>query len=83
MKYLDELKKHRKCGNASLPVMSIGTKNHGRPLTLGDLEVQKYVTALRQASVPISGEIVLAAAEGIVIAKDGGHICLTRGWVNS
>ena len=48
IKYIDQLEKHRKRGNASLPVTSIGTKKHGRPLTLGnfDSEVQKYVTAL-------------------------------------
>ena len=68
-------------------------RKRGRPLCLGvnlDSEVQRYVVALRQAGTPVTGHIVLAAAEGIITAKDrsllaenGGHITLTRGWAAS
>lgn len=62
----------------------------GRPLTLGDFTVQKYVRALREAGTPINASIVIAAATGIVISKDrsllsenGGHIGLGAGWAKS
>ena len=64
----------------------------GRPLALGDLdqEVQKYIRALRATGTAISVPLVLAAAQGIIEAKDrtllvehGGSINLTRSWANS
>ena len=47
-------------------------KKRGRPLTLGDIdrEVQSYIKALRAAGTPISAPLIIAAAEGIVIARD-------------
>ena len=73
-------------------IASIPTKRMGRPLALGDLdqEVQKYIRALRAAGTAISVPLVLAAAQGIIDAKDrtllvenGGSINLTRSWGNS
>ena len=73
-------------------IASIPTKRMGRPLALGDLdqEVQKYIRALRAAGTAISVPLVLAAAQGIIEAKDrtllvenGGSINLTRSWGNS
>ena len=73
-------------------VTVIPTKLMGRPLTLGDIDetVQKYIKALRVAGTAISAPLVLAAAQGIVEAKDrtllvehGGSIQLTRSWANS
>ena len=44
------------------------------PLTLGviDREVQaySYIKALRKAGTPVSIQVVLAAAEGIVMARE-------------
>ena len=64
------------------------------PLTLGviDREVQaySYIKALRKAGTPVSIQVVLAAAEGIVMARDstllrsnGGSIELKRSWAVS
>ena len=71
-------------------ITSLIHKKKGRPLCLGvnlHSEVQWYVVALRLAGNPVVWHIVLAAAEGIITAKDrswleenGGHITLTRGW---
>ena len=61
----------------------------GKPLLFGDvdIEVQKYVLALRKAGTP---DIVIAAAKGIVTTKDqtmlaenGGSIHLTKMWAAS
>ena len=77
-------------GNSS--ITSIPTKCMGRPLALGDFdqEVQKYMKALRAAGTAISSPLVVAAAQGIIEAKDrtllvenGGSIHLTRSWANS
>ena len=53
-------------------VCSIPSKKRGRPLTLGDIdgEVQSYIKALRAAGTPISAPLIIAAAEGIVGARD-------------
>ena len=68
-------------------VTSIPSKKMGRPLAVGDFdqEVQKYIRALRAAGTAISVPLVLAAAQGIIEAKDrtllvehGGSINLTR-----
>ena len=71
---------------------SIPSKKRGRPLTLGDIdkEVQAYIKALRKAGTPVSIQVVLAAAEGVVTARDrtllqsnGGTIQLKRSWAMS
>ena len=73
-------------------VKKIDTKPRGRPLLLGELDsdVQTYIKALRKAGTPVSVPIVLAAAEGVVTARDrsllleyGGHIELNRPWAVS
>ena len=53
-------------------VTSIPNKRMGRPLALGDLdqEVQKYIRALRATGTAISVPLILAAAQGIIEAKD-------------
>ena len=62
-----------------------GTSNTGL-----DKDVQNYIRALRQAGAPVSGQLVQAAAENIITAKDRnllienvGHIALSRGWASS
>ena len=56
---------------------------------LGDLnqQVQKYFKSFRTADTAISAPLVIAAAEGMIEAKDrtllvehGGSINLTRSW---
>ena len=70
-------------------ITSITTKYTGRPLVLGDFnqQVQKYLNSLRTADTAISAPLVIAAAEGMIEAKDrtllvehGGSINLTRSW---
>ena len=53
-------------------VTAIPSKKRGRHLTLGemDLEVQIYIRALQVAGTPVGSAVVVAAARGIVIAKD-------------
>ena len=65
----------------------------GRPLLLGkDLgtSVQNYINSLRKVGGVVNTAIVLAAANGIVAAKNpglltshGGHIEISKGWVKS
>ena len=74
-------------------VTVLPVKKCGRPLTLGeglDAEVQQNIRALRLVGTSVSCSLVLAAAGGIVTAKNrtllvdnGGHISLTRGWALS
>ena len=64
------------------------TKRKGRPLLLGvdlDAAVQEYVQSLRMAGGVVNTLVVMAAAEGIVAARDvsklvshGGHIEITK-----
>ena len=53
-------------------VTAIPSHKCGRPLTLGELDsvVQDHIRTLRKAGTPVSTEVVLAAAEGIVVARD-------------
>ena len=93
-KYLEELKKAKESTSAEeVPVVKkIPVKTRGRPLLLGKLnsDVQKYIKALRTAGTPVNVPVVLAAAEGIVTAKNRsilskycGHIELNRTWAVS
>ena len=62
----------------------------GRPLLLGeDLEsqVKQFILELREHGSPVSSEVVVTAAKGIVEAKDptllienGGAINITKDW---
>ena len=73
-------------------VKSLPLKPQGRPVLLGvelDMAVQQYVQALRTAGV-VNTTIVMAAAMGIVSARDptkltshGGHINITKTWAKS
>ena len=90
-KYLEAL--HIRVRNGDIqPVTAILPGRRGRPLLLGELDkkVQAYIQALRDAGGSIGSRIVIAAAEGIVLAHDrtllvqhGGHIHLTRDWALS
>ena len=53
-------------------VTAIPSRKRGRPLMPGELDcaVQDYIRALRKAGTPVSTEVILAAAEGIVVARD-------------
>ena len=68
-------------------VKEISVKTRGRRLLLGefDSDVKMYIKALRKAGTPVSAPVVLAAAEGVITAKNrsvllkyGGHIELDR-----
>ena len=86
--YESEIKKHGR----EREITSLPKKKQGRPLTLGELDgkVQQYLRSLRRAGAPVNARIVIAAAEGIIKAKDrtmlcenGGHINLTKAWAYS
>ena len=58
-------------------------------MALGDLDkdVQAYMKALRRAGTPVSVPLVLAAATGLIVAKDRtilkqheDHLELKRSW---
>ena len=70
-------------------VLCIAKKRSRRPLTLGDIDedVEKFVKALRTTGTCVTAAVVLAAATGIVTAKDRpllrehkGHVTLTMNW---
>ena len=74
-------------------VSALPKKVSGRPLLLGedlDATVREFVESLRKVGGVVNTSIVMAAAEGIVAAKNpsllvahGGHIEITKGWVKS
>ena len=74
-------------------VKSLPLKPQVRPVLLGvelDMAVQQYVQALRTAGGVVNTTIVIAAAMGIVSARDptkftshGGHINITKTWAVS
>ena len=90
--YTTELSARSKKNDTS-EITALPMKKRGRPSALGEIidqDVQKYIRALRQAGAPVSAQLIRAAAEGIVSAKDrnllienGGHVSLTRGWAIS
>ena len=73
-RYLAELRRATKESAAGeVPkVTKITNKPRGRPLLLGDFDkdVQDYIRALRKAGTPISAPVVIAAAEGIITARN-------------
>ena len=93
-RYLEELKKVKETlpvGEAPA-VKEIAVKARGRPLLVGefDADIQSYINALRKAGTPVSVPVVLAAAEGVITARNrsallkyGGHIELGRPWAVS
>ena len=74
----------------SITIKALETKERGRPLLLGaelDAAVQEYVQSLREANGVVNSVVVMAAAEGIISARNisklsshGGHI---KSWVRS
>ena len=66
-------------------VTAIPSRKRGRPLTLGELDgaVQDYIRALRKAGTPVSTEVILAAAEGIVVARDRTLLQVYTWWKHS
>lgn len=74
-------------------VTSLPTKPQGRPLLLGqelDKAVQDYIEALRIAGGVVNTAIIMAAANGIISAKDvtlltshGGNIEINKEWARS
>lgn len=68
-------------------VVKILSNRHGRSLILGELdqEIPSYVRALSVAGTSITAPIILAASEGLIMAKDrhmlaryGGSCVLNR-----
>lgn len=82
-----------KNGKDPVPIESLPTKKVGRPLLLGsdfDGKVQEYIRTLRAAGGVVNHHVCIATARGIVqgynrmlLAENGGHIDLTRGWALS
>ena len=80
-------------GEKQPTVKKLPLKTQGRPLLLGvelDQAVQEYITSLRAIGGVVNTAIVMAAAEGIVSARDaskltshGGHIEITSTWARS
>lgn len=77
----------------SITIKALETKERGRPLFLGaelDAAVQEYVKSLREANGVVNTVVVMAAANGIISARDisklsshGGHIVITKSWARS
>ena len=67
----------------AVEVKSIPSKKRGRPLTLVEIdkEVQAYIKALRKAGTPVSIQVVLAAAEGVVTAMNITLLQSNRGTI--
>ena len=91
--YLEELARKKKDGE-ELRVKALPTAKMGRPLNLGadlDRQVQSYLLDTRQGGPgAVSTDVAIAAALGIIrrkdsnlLAKNGGHIALTRDWARS
>ena len=92
-RYLEELKDKKTLPVGESPaVKEIAVKTRGRPLLVGefDIDIQTYVRALRKAGTPVSVPVVLAAAEGVITARNrsallkyGGHMELGQPWAVS
>ena len=104
-KYLDalseaceEVSKDPKKAGEAVTVETLETKERKRPLKLGeemDAAVQEYIESLRLTGTIVNVTVVMAAAEGIVAARDvtklrqhdghfyGGHINITKSWARS
>jgi len=86
IKYKDALES----GESSID--KIPSKRRGRPQLLGeyDAQVQQFVRVLQKGGTLVTPQVVIAAAEGIISAKDknllstnGGNIQLSRTWAVS
>ena len=100
--YLEELRKvaeqAKKDPTVKIEVQTLVTKEKKRPLLLReelDAAVQEYVELLRITGTVVNTAVVMAAAIGIVAARDvtklreydgtfyGGHIDITKSWARS
>ena len=65
-------------------VQTLPRKKQGRPLLIGDeldKEIQAYIKHMREASSAVNTEVVIAAAEGILMNHDSkSKIQLTTAW---
>ena len=87
--YLQELQARKRSGS-ELEVKTLPQKKAGRPLTVDeetDMEIQKYLQALCEASGAVNCAIARASAMGIIKRKDsgllacnGGPVVLTKDW---
>ena len=91
-KYRKLLSKELHDGNGQNSVSSIPTSKRGRKLLIGDLdkEVMSFIYNLREVGGAVNGKIAVAAAKGIINAKNkeilvenGGHVTLGNGWIKS
>jgi len=72
-------------------IKQLPTKDHSRPLLLKfDQVVQDYIDNLRKVGGSVNSVIILAAANGIIAAKEkrllcehGGHLELSKSWAKS
>ena len=89
-KYRKLLSKELQDDNGQNSVSSIPTSKRGRKLLIGDLdkEVMNFIYNLREVGGVV--KIAVAAAKGIINAKNkeilvenGGHVTLGNGWVKS
>ena len=92
-KLKEEVSKRKTTIQESITVKKLETKERGRPLLLGaklDAAVPEYIQFLREVNGVINTVVVMAAAEGIISARDisklsshGGHIVITKSWARS
>lgn len=90
--YLAQLMVEKQKGSDAV-IKALPTKQQGRPLLLGqelDKSVQDYIEALRVLGGVVNTHIVMAAAVGIIKAKDitllashGGNIVISKNWAKS
>ena len=77
-KYLEALK-----ASPNTEVKIIPSQKCGRPLSLGELdtEVQQFIRAMRKTGTPVNSTTIIAAAKGIVAAKDRTMLVENRGYI--
>ena len=87
-----ELKRKRSEDGSDIVIKELPEKKRGRHFLLGELDemVQMYLKKVREQGGVITGRIVVAAAQGILISCDrsklveyGGHVRLTTSWAYS
>ena len=91
--YRKELESSRKQHAESLPtVAELPPRKRGRPLLLGDFDspVQEYVCMLRISGGVVNTRLVLAAARGLIMARNrailvdyGGSLNPDKLWAKS
>lgn len=88
----DSYKKQYKLGQVDDATTTLTPKKRGKPLLMGDFDddVQRHIRAIRDAGGAVNRTIVIATARGVIharnralLAENGGHIHLTRGWAAS